>query len=230
MAFIKEKIAPKKIPTKKTIVKEESGYAKIKREGREQREAVINKEKEKVLANKMEEERLEKIVLPYLDKLEKQLEEKKTDIFWTFPDRAGFKKIKIPDFDRIQELVKLDIPKYTNRKICSIQLSFLQNDLITDIYRKSGILLIVSLSVYHMDKKCNLVGKNKPAGCDINWKLQDFQLTKPTFKLIEALMHLVTDGKFQAPSLSGFPIKFIINDLKKKKINLDDDLTPLAGC
>ena len=229
MAFIKEKIAPKIIPTKKIIVKEDV-FAKIKREGREQREAVINKEKEKVLANKMEEERLEKIVLPYLDKLEKQLEEKNLKIFWTFPDRAGFKKIKIPDFDRIQELVKLDIPKYANRKICLIQLSFLQNDPITDIYRKHGILLIVSLSVFHMDKNCMLNGKNKSAGCTFNWTLKDFKLTKPTFKLIESIMHIVTDGKYQSIGFSGIPISVVLNDLKKKKINLDDDLTPLAGC
>ena len=229
MAFIKEKIAPKKIPTKKITVKEDV-FDKIKREGREQREAVINKEKEKVLANKMEEERLEKIVLPYLDKLEKQLEEKNLKIFWTFPDRAGFKKIKIPDFDRIQELVKLDIPKYANRKICLIQLSFLQNKSKTHIYIKHGILLIVSLSVFHMDKDCMLNGKNIPNGATFNWVLEDFKLTKPTFKLIEALMYPVSDYKYQCMGLSGLPITFGIKDLKKKKINLDDDLTPLAEC
>ena len=230
MAFIKEKIAPKKIPTKKTTFKEESGYAKIKREGREQREAVINKEKEKVLANKMEEERLEKIVIPHLDKLEKQLREKKTQTFWTFPDRAGFKKIKSATFNQIQDMVKLDKKRYANRKICLVEISFLQNSKITDIYRKDGILLIASLSVFHMDDNCLLNGKNKSTGATFNWRLEDFKLTKLTYKLLETIMYPVVNEIHHSASLSGIPLKVIIKSLEKKGIDFSDVLVRLSGC
>jgi hypothetical protein len=43
------------------------------------------------------------------------------------------------------------------------------------------------------------------------------------------MMHVVAKNKFSCPSLMGFPITWVLNEMKKKKINLDEYLTPLAG-
>lgn len=112
MPIIKEKTIKKVLPklSKKNIVKE-SEYAKIKREGREQREAAAAKKINDKLDKIAEVNRLEKIVLPYLDKLDKKLKDKKTNYFWIFPDRTGFKKIIDTSLDRMEKLLILDIPK-----------------------------------------------------------------------------------------------------------------------
>lgn len=216
--------------SKKLPIAEETGYIKIKRQGREQRIVDEKKIKDKQLAKKKEENHLKELVIPYLDKLEFQLEEKQLDEFWTFPDRSGFKKIKNISFEQMKKLIKQDVEKYAERKICLVQVSFQHNKPLTSVYRKDGILLIVTIKVYHIDNKGILNGKNITNVSAFNWTLYDFAITKITFKLLEVIMQIIVNNQYQSIGFSGLPIQVMIKELKQKKIDISDVLVPLSGC
>jgi hypothetical protein len=58
--------------------------------------------------------------------------------------------------------------------------------------------LIVDLIVYHIDDTGGMIGNNEEAwGCTYSWRDDDFKLTKFSFKLLEKIMHLVVEKKFQ---------------------------------
>jgi len=42
-------------------------------------------------------------------------------------------------------------------------------------------------------------------------------------------MHVIVNGKHSCSSLTGFHIEKVLKDLKNKKIDLSDHLSPLAG-
>jgi hypothetical protein len=227
---LKEK--PKKAPLKKISTEDANAiiYQDVTNKLKQKEEREIKAIKTKELNRIKEEKRLELIVLPHLDKLFMQLTEKNTLDFWVFPDRSGFKKIVDMDFDDMQTFVKSDVEKYADRKICLFKLSFTHRDAKTSIWRKSGILLIVSIVVFHMDNKAMLNGKNTAKGCTFNWHFEDFKLTKLTYKLLETIMHPIADGIFECSSLGGFPLTYVIKNLEKKGIDFTDVLIPLAGC
>lgn len=220
----------KKSSKKSLVLVKEDTFDRVKRQGREQRAAAEKKEKDKQLEAVQEEQRLEKIVMPYLEKLDKQLDEKDSRVFWTFPDRSGFKKIKKTSFKQMQNILHQDVQKYAGRKICLIEVSFHYNKPITSLYRKDGILLYVMISTFHMDDTATMNGKNDPNGCAFNWRIHDFCTTKLTFKLLETIMYPVADYKYQSGGFSGLPIQLTIKLLKQKKIDISDVLVPLAGC
>ena len=77
----------------------------------------MEKEKNKELEDT---KRAAKIIVPYLKLLEQQLDDKHLS-FWTFPDRAGFKKIKQTNFQEIQKLVKSDVKSMLIEKYVNFQ-------------------------------------------------------------------------------------------------------------
>jgi len=111
-----------------------------------------------------------------------------------------------------------------------VQISFQHNKPLTSAYRKDGILLIVTIKAYHIDNKGILNGKYITNISAFNWTVYDFSITKITFKLLETIMQIIANDKYQSIGLSGLPIQVFIKDLKQKKIDLSDVLTPLAGC
>ena len=214
----------------KVSKKKEDVLEKIVRQRKEAEMRAAKKLKEKELAEIAEHKRLESIVYPYLDKLYKQLREKESMSFWTFPDRAGFKKLKNMSFDDIQKMVKSDVKKYANRKICFISILTHHRSPKDSIIREHGILLNVIFTVFQMDDKCNLHGDIKTNGCAIRWLDEDFKITKLTFKLLETIMHPIADFKHKCSDLIGFPLGKVIADLQRKGVDFTDVLTPLSGC
>ena len=231
MAIIKVKKTKKAIKlSKKPPTKKESTFARISREMDEAKAKEIKDAKDKELARIAEEKRLEKLVIPYLDNLQKQIVEKDLLSFWAFPDEPGFKKIKdIHTMKKMQAFINKDIDKYKNRNVALIRIGFYHNDKPTGMRRKAGFYLCVSMSVLPIDKNGILNGADDAWGADISWKLEDFKTTKFSFKLLEKILRPVGQRAMIFTSILGFPITYVINELKKIKVNFDNILTPLPG-
>lgn len=164
------------------------------------------------------------IISDYMAKLDAKLEKDNNIIFWTFADRSGFKKIRDMSFDDMQKAMKDDVEKYKNRQVCQIKI---YPHTKADDY---GTWLYVGIWVITTDNKANLRGKTvKENGCGFMWKEEDFKVTKFSFKLVEAIMHPIAANKHSCSNMTGFHITKVINDLKKKGIDLSDYLNPLAG-
>lgn len=173
---------------------------------------------------KEEQKHNNEIISNHISKLRNKSKKDESLSFWTFADRAGFKKIKGKDFDDIQKYLKADVEKYKNRKICQIHIYTPEKP------DKYGTWLYVGILAIHTDDKANMRGKNVGNnGCGIMWKEQDFKTTKFSYKLIEAIMHPIADNKHSCSNLSGFHVTKVVNDLKKKGIKLDEFLNPLAN-
>ena len=170
----------------------------------------------------------EEIIEDYLDSLDKMLKEKQLYQYWVFPDRKVFKRIQKSTTD-MDKTIKSDLNKYKNRKIAYIKIDPNTKNC-TSHQREIGIYLSVSISIFQIDEKGS---HNNPKlrswGCRIVWHEKDFKCTKLSFKLLEEIIKIVADKKHKCLALYGVPITKIVNDLKKKNIDIDHVLIPLAG-
>jgi hypothetical protein len=164
-----------------------------------------------------------------LDELDEKLGE---DIrFWTFVDIKGFKKIRMKTIEQMQEYINKDIDKYKNRQVAEISIAF-RHKLPKDSFeRKQGIWLTASITVFQSDETGNIRNKKKfpSRSCAIRWEEEDFRVSKLSFKLLERIMHLVAENKHTCPDLYGISLHRIVDELKKKKIDISDVLSPLKG-
>jgi hypothetical protein len=209
----------------------ETLLARITRE-REEKEEKEEKNKKQKEINKLNEiERQKRIVMPYLDNLEDQINNKKAWSFWTFPDRSGFKKLKDMSVQDMQNIINEDPEKYKNRRIAYISMmTYHKNDKPTSLKSKIGTLFAVGISIRCIDDKGILSKKSGDCwGCDFRWTLDDFKTTKFSFKLLERIMIPVAEKRKTCTSLTGTDITDIIKDLEKKKYDFSDVLKPLAG-
>ena len=224
MAFIKVKIAPKIIPKKEDI------YDKISRENREKEAKEKFDKLEKENSDKLEKERMLVIINKYLDSLDTQLTEKDSWEFWIFPDRSGFKKYKNKSLKYMQKMVNKDVEQYKNRNIALINIKTLHGYENKDTFHsRAGIMLSVNISIFPIDKNGILNGKNNSWGLDFTWHINDFSISKFSFKLLERILESVQTHKLFGTHLVGISLSHVINKLKKLKVNLDDVLKPLAG-
>lgn len=219
--------------TKKALpklpIRKESAYEKVSREMDEKETKNILDAKNKIKYANAELERQAKIIRPYLDKLESQIDEKNLKTFWTFPDRVGFKKIH-KSTDDIKKQVKSDIPRYQNRPLVRFSIAFHQCEKDTSTHRKDDIWLGVQFTVFYIDKDGRIDNPvNHATGCHFIWQSGDFKTTKFSLKLLEEIMYPVVDRKQSCTSLMGFPLTGILKQLKSKKIDLNEYLNPLAG-
>ena len=226
MAFIKVKIAPKLIPTKKVV---ESTLQRVSREMDEKEAKKIKDEKDKIKDDQNEKKRQAVIIRPYLDNLRAQIQEKDIQDFWTFTDRKGFKKFRAT-YGEVKQLLKSDKKRFQNRRIAYLTIAFHQDEKETTMHRKNDIWLGVSFCIWQVDEDCNMTNPTFPStGGHVCWKSDDFKTTKFSLKLIEKIMNIVNDNKAAYTSLLGLPITWIVDDLKtKKKIDISKYLNPLA--
>jgi hypothetical protein len=166
----------------------------------------------------------ETVITEYITNLQQTIKEKSLQSFWTFPDRSGFKKIKNVTFQDIQASIKANVDKYKNRQVCEIKIiAFPKSD-------EYNTYLVVDIWTITSDNNANIKGKNiKENGCAFMWAEEDFKITKFSFKLVEAIMHIIADNKHKCSSFTGFHIAKVLDDLKKKKIDLSEYLSPLAN-
>ena len=226
MAFIKVKIAPKLIPTKKVV---ESTLQRITRERKEKEAKKIKDEKDKIKNDLAEKKRQAVIIRPYLDNLQAQIKEKKLQSFWAFPDRKGYKKF-FGSIDEVEKRLKSNVKRFQNRHVANFTIMFHQNEKEDSLHRKFDIWMNTSFAIYVLDDECNMTNPlYSTLGANICWKSDDFKITKFTFKFTEELMYLVDKKIARYTSLMGFPLTWVLNDLKKNNVDLSEYLNPLAG-
>jgi hypothetical protein len=220
-------MAIKQVKPEKLLNKENT-LAKTIREYKEKEKREAEEKKQKEIDDKKENARKEEIIIPYLEKLDKQLNEKNLGSFWTFPDRSSFKKIN-GSFEKIEKMVKKDLDKYANRQIAYFAIRSFHKSKKDSLLRQYGTLLGVKMSIFHIDSEGNLDGDHKPTGCDYMWTDEDFKTTKFSFKLLERLMHPVAEHKIKCTSIFGFHISFIIKKMERLGVDFSDILNPLAN-
>lgn len=211
--------------------KKETILERVVREREEKEKKERKNKKQKEIDRLKEIERCKSIVMPYLDNLEEQINNKKAWSFWTFPDRSGFKKLKDMSPKEMQNIINEDPEKYKNRRLAYISMMTYHRDTDPTLFTvKLGILFAVGISIRCIDDKGVLSKKSGDCwGCDFRWTLDDFKTTKFSFKLIEKIMIPVAEKRKTCTSLTGTDITDIIKDLEKKKYDFSDVLKPLAG-
>lgn len=187
----------------------------------------LRKEKQLEVDKVKEEKRKEKIIVKYLTKLEERLTEADTYHFWVFPDRAGFKKI-YSSVNNMEKMLLKNPEKFKNRSIAYFAIQLYHNCNKNSPFKKSGIWMSVSLSIFQMDDKANLHGETGN-GCHWAWKTDDFKLTKFSFKLLETIMYPINDRVTSCESLMGLSITYVVDLLEKKGADFTDVLQPLAN-
>ena len=177
---------------------------------------------------KRPQKEIDDVIKQHLDKLEEKLGDYVT--FWTFPDLKGFKRIQMNTIEQMQDYINKDVNKYKNRKVCEISIAFRHKASRDSFLRKQGIWLTARVLVFGIDEKGNIQGKNNFNNvCSIRWEEEDFRVSKLSFKLINEIMHLVSEGKHKCVDIYGISLHKVIADLKKKNIDLSDVLSPLSG-
>jgi len=228
----------KKVTIKKnpSLPKEDS-YDKFIRI-REEKEAAEKKAaQQKIIDDAEEKERAHSIIFPYLDSLDAQLDAKELEGFWVFPDRSGFKKLKIAHRTEMQKIIYKDVEKYKNRKVVDfiIKTYHREGSKMKHSFLNIGTYLGVHMTVYAIDEDGKMGTGINAWGCKYKWEVEDFKITKLSFKLLEKIMEPVVRKQKQCTSIVGTPLRNLLKDLKKLKdsngkyYNFDDVLNPLAG-
>lgn len=221
------------MPIKSTKIKskksEETPLEKIRRERLEKEAQELKEAEDKKIADEKELTRKKELITEYLDQLEERLEEKNHAGFWAFPDRTGFKKFNGSN-GKIEKMLNKDPDKYASRQIAKYSILFHQNEKSDSIHKSSGLWLNVTIRTYDIkDKGGKLVLENSKQ-CDIAWTIDDFAISKFSFKLIERFMKPLAEKKTSCVSIFGKPLKFVIERYKKDaKVDFSDVLQPLKN-
>lgn len=219
-----------KVASKKNLPKLpiESSYIKRIREGREERAKQAADKIQKEKDEKIEEKRMHKLLIPYLDKLQGQLVEKNLLYFWVYPDQPGFIKHNNLTVSKLQKLFFQDVEKYKNRLIASISIGFYHHDEHKD-KRFKKIYMTTSIEVIHIDKYGKMHGEKEPWGCNMAWYADDFKTTTFSFKLMEIIYRQTAARVIRRTSIFGFPATDIIHELQEKGQDFGNVLKPLPG-
>jgi hypothetical protein len=213
------------------IVKKESTLMRISREMNEAAEKTTNDAKDKIKFEKNEKIRIRKIILPYLDNLISQIDEKDLSNFWTFPDRTGFKKLykQTHSLSELQEILNENLDMYKNRDIVRIKIMPFHGENVGSSYEKIGLMLAVGIVKFYIDKNGIVNGNHDSYGLDFSWRYDDFKISKFSFKLLETIMQIVVNNKLMGPGIIGMSLFNVIKRITAKKIDIKSVLNPLAG-
>jgi len=230
--MVLKKVTEKKNPS----LPKESSFEKRFRISAEKEAEEKKAAKQKIIDDAEEKERAHSIIFPYLDSLMSQLETKDLENFWVFPDRAGFLKNKNLNFNQMQTLLYKDVEKYKNRKVIyfTITAYHRENSKMEYSFLNIGTYLAVHMTVNVIDENGKM-SDHKVWGCKYKWEVEDFKMTKLSFKLLERIMEPIARKQKTCTSLIGMPLRNLLKDLKKLKdidgkyYNFDDLLNPLAG-
>jgi hypothetical protein len=222
---VAEKIPKHRMKRDSTV---ESPFGKSMREMREKEVKDLQDKKEKEILALEEKKKNEDIIRIYLDKLQKQLRDKKLTVFHTFPDKPGFKKYTGGEAT-VEKLIAKNPTKYANKKIVIFNIMFHQNEKEDSFKRSAGSWLSVGMNVFCPNEKGKLRHREYIVhSANYVWRIQDFKVTRFTFKLIEAIMYPVVNKKADYSSLGVF-LSFVISDLERRGFKMKEFLNPLAG-
>ena len=216
--------------SKKTSKKteQEGSFAKTRRLRREKEtkeaKAKIKAEEEA----KKEETRKHKIIYKYVKKLSTKLEEDDSTDFWVWADRPGFKKMVLGYKEMKAKLMKAP-KKYKNRFMAHVSI-MLRHDKHGQerLFGQEDEWLSVGITVYELNDKAE-IGAIRPKSCLFVWLTDDFKATKFSFKLVETIMRIVAAREIEYFTISGIPLSTVLNHIKRRRLNIDHVLQPLAG-
>jgi len=224
--MLKRKISKKSLP----VILIESPFIKGIREAREKREKVIHDANKKVRDADIETARTDKIIVPYLDKLQDTLVEKNLLYFWVFQDEPGFIKHKYKGYNAVQKMILNNVSKYANRTISSVSINFYHNDMAKNTNTKNYYYYLrIDINIFHIDAKGILNGDGASTGADIAWAADDFKLSKFSFKLLYVLLNAIVSQRYDYTSFTGIPLTYIVKDLQKIGVDFVNTLVPLPG-
>jgi len=208
---------------------EETPLQKIRRERLEKEASEEREAEDKRIADEKELSRKKELITEYLDQLEERLQEKGHAGFWTFPDRTGFKKISAST-SKIEKMLNKDPDKYDGRQIAEYVIMFHQNKKSDTMHQSSGMLLSMAIRMYDIKAKDNKIVLKLGKECDIAWTIDDFAISKFSFKLVEMFMKPLAERKTSCVSILGKPLKFVLERYKKDaKVDFSDVLQPLKN-
>jgi hypothetical protein len=195
------------------------------------REKAENKIKERQLAD-VEKKREAGIITTYLDKLEKQIRDKKLSSFYVFADNAGFKKYNGGP-STIQKIFDENPEKYIGKKIASFGIFYHQNEKEEDSFnRRRGAWLSVTLQIFCPNNQTGKISNydSKAYGVNFYWRTEDFKKTRFTFKFLEMIMLAFLDKYSDLSiSLKGLTLERLFYYLDERKVAYKHLLNPLAG-
>jgi hypothetical protein len=217
-----QKTIKKNHPTKK----EESAYAKIKRE-REEKEAQEEKARKQAEKDaKAEKKRKEAIIFPYLDKLMKKLKDTIGNGYWFFIEKDRIKRIKESTVE-MKEILMNNSKKYAGKYIGKFTVYTYHKDPSDADYRSWGVYMGSQIGIFKVDKDGSIMSTGS-WGCHFRWETDDFKLTKFSLKLIERLALALFETRMSCASITGMSISWVLQQLEKKGYDFSDVLSPLA--
>lgn len=173
-------------------------------------------------------------IMEYMEKVDEFIQEKKLYNFWVFPDEKGFKN-RITDMNSkdIKQMIKKDLDKYKGRIVCQLTMrtnhkdpSSLPMKAETPHGEKIPIYMHGQIMVFKILDDGNIKELPK-TGVVFGWRKEDFEVTKFSLKLLERLVRITASKKYSCAMIFGCPISYIVKELRKKKIEIDDVLSPL---
>lgn len=196
---------------------------------KEEYERKLQEAEAKKIAEAEEKKRKESIIKSYLDKLEAQLKEKKILGFWTFVDRAGFRKYNSSE-KSIIKMINAEPDKYLDRQIADYTIKFHQNEKPDSHHREIDIWFTIAIRIYNIIENKNKLELNLFNDCVISWRVDDFKITKFSLKLMEMLMKPLAEKKLSLTSLMGHSVKNALKRYEDKAgIDFSEVLQPLKG-
>ncbi|MGL5936426.1 MAG: hypothetical protein ACRCZI_12495 [Cetobacterium sp.] len=232
----KPKINKKEIKTNPKDTKEKLSFDEWRELQKREKQNKIKQEEDnknlKLKKAKDEElliKRYEKVITPYIKKLEKKIKENDTEYFAWGDDLK--KKIYKERYD-IEKLILKDFNKYKGKHLFQIGVSFTYDMRNTNkgagfIYKDTWLYL--KMQMYKISDEPTL-DQMYTGACVLAWYTKDFAITKFSYKFIEFIAENLIKQDLLCQSISGVPIHIFITKLKDKNIKIPKDLLkPLPG-
>jgi hypothetical protein len=214
------------MPFKKKVGGDDKPESSFKKRMREKAE---NEIKKKQLAE-IEKKREDLIITIYLDKLEKQIRDKKLSCFYVLADNAGFKKYN-GSSATIQKLFDENPEKYIGKKIALFGIFYHQHDKENTFDSLKDVWLSVTLQIFCPNGRTKKISNydSKAYGVNFYWRTEDFRRTRFTFKFLEMIMHAFIDKYSDFTTFKGLTLERLFHHLDERKIAYKHLLNPLAG-
>jgi len=208
----------------------ESTFMRLYREEEEREAKELIAQKEAAKAEKKETERKHKIIMKYMVKLDKKLNETVGDGFYSWVDDPKFGKFSMSK-EEVDEMVEQNPEKYAGRHLAEFYIkSFHDKRKEKQLFFDKDTWLYVSIYVYNVKKNGKIEYTNSRGGNWV-WRTDDFKITKFSFKFLEFLMREVFDKEiYNFTDLGGVPLSFMIKCIKEEGFKFPEGiLQPLAG-
>lgn len=196
------------------------------------------KKTEKEKADKIELKRKEKIITPYIKKLEAKLVDNKFHIhnYFVWADKLT-KKLPDDEITILNELKK-NPKKYEGKKLALVSILFPYRKRHTpegNILAHPDSWLKITIHVFTIEeekvkKATHTFSGFKYYGGVVTWLTDDFKITKYSTKLLNFMIKALADEILSFPSVFGVDWEYVVDLFKKNKRPIPEEyLVPLAG-